>query len=56
MSLEKLQTHYIDLYLIHMPFAFRLNSSGTGPLMEKDNITMVIDYDNDNIATWKVLY
>ncbi|KAK9694349.1 Aldo/keto reductase family [Popillia japonica] len=55
MSLEKLQTHYIDLYLIHMPFAFRLNSSGTGPLMEKDNITMVIDYDNDNIATWKVM-
>ncbi|KAI4469208.1 aldo/keto reductase [Holotrichia oblita] len=55
MSLEKLQTPYIDLYLIHMPFAFRLNESGTGPLKEQDDVTMVIDHNNDNIATWKVM-
>ncbi|GJQ66623.1 hypothetical protein Trydic_g4595 [Trypoxylus dichotomus] len=51
-SLQKLNLEYVDLYLIHMPFAFQLNDAGTGAFLAEDG-TMEIDFENDNIATWK---
>lgn len=52
-SLARLDLQYVDLYLIHMPFALQLNDEGEGPLLAEDGAGL-IDFNNDNVATWKV--
>lgn len=52
MSLLKLQLDYVDLYLMHMPFAFHLNEATMSPVVNEDgNFSQdPIDY----VETWKV--
>lgn len=51
-SLEDLQLDYIDLYLIHTPFA--MPEIENGPPKTDENGDLVLA-DTDHIATWKVL-
>lgn len=53
MSLKKLQLNYIDLYLIHFPFAFRCNESDSAPATNEDG-SFCLDLSHNNIKTWKV--
>lgn len=53
LSLERLQLDYLDLYLIHLPFAFICDEKTLGPVVN-DGI-YELDYETDHIATWKVL-
>lgn len=47
-SLKRLQLSYVDLYLIHVPFAFKASK-------EKDaDGNWVLDTTTDHIAIWKV--
>ncbi|XP_025835173.1 alcohol dehydrogenase [NADP(+)]-like [Agrilus planipennis] len=52
-SLEKLQVDYVDLYLVHVPFAFRNVSGQMVPITEKGRIDM--DKSTDHIAIWKMM-
>lgn len=53
MSLKKLQLNYVDLYLIHMPFAFVCNEDSLSPAVDS-NGSFILDLSHDNIETWKV--
>lgn len=57
LSLEKLGLDYLDMYLIHMPFAFKRDESGTyhAPATSEDG-TYIFDLDMDPISVWKVLH
>ncbi|KAK4885011.1 hypothetical protein RN001_001282 [Aquatica leii] len=52
LSLERLQLEYLDLYLIHAPFAFKCESNFI-PQLEGDG-SFVLDM-NDNVLTWKAM-
>lgn len=41
------------MYLIHMPFAFKLDESTYTPATHEDG-TYVLDLDTDPVSVWKV--
>lgn len=47
-SLRKLRLSYVDLYLIHVPFAFK------GPEGKDADGNWVLDSATDHIVIWKV--
>lgn len=51
-SLENLQVDYVDLYLVHVPFAFKDVDGNLHPTTPEGNIDM--DTTTDHIAIWKV--
>lgn len=53
LSLKKLGLDYIDIYLIHMPFAFVEDKSVCGPSVHEDG-SYQLDLDTEPIAVWKV--
>ncbi|XP_054012062.1 aldo-keto reductase family 1 member A1-like isoform X1 [Hylaeus anthracinus] len=52
LSLNKLGLDYLDMYLIHMPFAFKLNESACAPATHEDG-SYVLDLDTDPVSVWK---
>ncbi|XP_044760454.1 aldo-keto reductase family 1 member A1-like isoform X2 [Coccinella septempunctata] len=51
MSLDRLQTSYVDLYLVHMPFSLMGHPDTHAPLTNEDG-TIQLDVHNDIIGTW----
>ncbi|XP_076392581.1 aldo-keto reductase family 1 member A1 isoform X2 [Megachile rotundata] len=52
LSLKKLGLDYLDMYLIHMPFAFKLNESTCTPATNEDG-SYILDFDTDPVSVWK---
>lgn len=52
LSLDKLGLDYLDMYLIHMPFAFKLDETTCAPAIHKDG-SYVLDFDTDPVSVWK---
>ena len=52
MSLENLGLNYIDMYMIHVPFAFKKDEKME--VAYSDDGTAIIDPTTDHIAIWKV--
>ncbi|CAK9813512.1 Aldo-keto reductase family 1 member A1-A [Anthophora quadrimaculata] len=52
LSLQKLGLNYLDMYLIHMPFAFKLNENTYTPATNEDGSYM-LDLDTDPLLVWK---
>ncbi|KAL0127386.1 hypothetical protein PUN28_005582 [Cardiocondyla obscurior] len=52
-SLSNLQLSYLDLYLIHTPFAYGDVEGELHPFNEKGEI--IIDPDTDHLAIWSVM-
>ncbi|XP_076283410.1 aldo-keto reductase family 1 member A1 isoform X1 [Lasioglossum baleicum] len=52
LSLEKLGLEYLDMYLIHMPFAFKKDKSTYAPATQEDG-SYVLDLDTDPVLVWK---
>lgn len=50
-SLEALQLDYVDLYLIHVPFAL---PEVDGPFLADDDGNLLLDTESNHIKTWKV--
>lgn len=50
-SLSDLQLDYLDVYLIHTPFAF---PDTDGELHEDENGDLLLDTDSKHVDTWKV--
>lgn len=53
LSLEHLGLDYLDMYLIHMPFAFKLDENAYAPAVREDG-SYVLDTDTDPVSVWKV--
>ncbi|KAF7991812.1 hypothetical protein HCN44_010613 [Aphidius gifuensis] len=51
-SLEKLGLDYIDMYLIHMPFAFVSDESCCAPSVHEDG-SYQLDLNTDPVSVWK---
>lgn len=52
LSLEKLGVDYLDMYLIHMPFGFKLDEKTNTAATDKDG-NYILDFDTDPISVWK---
>ncbi|XP_046492338.1 1,5-anhydro-D-fructose reductase [Neodiprion pinetum] len=52
LSLEKLQLDYLDMYLIHMPFAFVKDPNGYAPTIDPDGFYK-LDLNTDPVSVWK---
>ncbi|CAL7949647.1 unnamed protein product [Xylocopa violacea] len=52
LSLKKLGLSYLDMYLIHMPFAFKLNEDTCTPAVHEDG-SYVLDLNTDPVSVWK---
>ena len=52
LSLEHLGLDYLDMYLIHMPFAFKLDENSYAPAVREDG-SYVLDTDTDPVSVWK---
>ncbi|XP_076235142.1 aldo-keto reductase family 1 member A1 isoform X2 [Calliopsis andreniformis] len=52
LSLEKLGLDYVDMYLIHMPFAFKLDKDVYAPATHEDG-SYILDTDTDPVSVWK---
>lgn len=52
LSLKKLGLDYLDMYLIHMPFAFKLDENAYTPAVHEDG-TYVLDLDTNPVSVWK---
>lgn len=50
-SLADLNLEYVDMYLIHVPFAFPASDEG---MMRHPNGDVVLDETTDHVAIWKV--
>lgn len=50
-SLEALQLDFVDLYLIHVPFAV---PEVDGPFLMGDDGNLILDTETSHIKTWKV--
>lgn len=50
-SLENLQLSYLDLYLIHTPFAFKDIEGDLHPIKDGE---IDLDLTTDHVAVWKV--
>ncbi|XP_071454241.1 aldo-keto reductase family 1 member A1-like [Hetaerina americana] len=53
-SLRRLQLDYVDLYLVHMPFALMSNEAGDNFLTNADG-SPVLDLSLDHRSLWKAL-
>lgn len=53
LSLEKLGLEYVDMYLVHMPFAFVQEEKSFAPASHEDG-SYVLDLDSEPISVWKV--
>ncbi|XP_033227262.1 1,5-anhydro-D-fructose reductase-like isoform X2 [Belonocnema kinseyi] len=53
MSLEKLGLEYLDMYLIHMPFAFLLNETDMSPAVHENGGDFMLDTSSNPVAVWK---
>lgn len=54
-QLNRLQTPYVDLYLIHVPFGFICDHKTLTPKVDDDG-NYELDMNTDHIETWKVGY
>ncbi|KZC11208.1 Alcohol dehydrogenase [NADP(+)] A [Dufourea novaeangliae] len=52
LSLDKLGLDYLDMYLIHMPFAFKRDETAFAPATHEDG-SYVFDLDTDPVSVWK---
>lgn len=52
LSLKKLGLDYLDMYLIHMPFAFKLDENAFAPACHEDG-SYILDLDTDPVSVWK---
>lgn len=52
-QLKRLQTSYVDLYLIHVPFGFKCDEATLTPKVGADG-SYELDMDTDHVAIWKV--
>ncbi|XP_035719670.1 aldo-keto reductase family 1 member A1-like isoform X2 [Vespa mandarinia] len=52
LSLERLGLDYLDMYLIHMPFAFVLDKNAYAPAALEDG-SYILDLDTDPVSVWK---
>ncbi|KAK2583737.1 hypothetical protein KPH14_009655 [Odynerus spinipes] len=52
LSLERLGLDYLDMYLIHMPFAFVLDKNTYAPATQEDG-SYVLDLDTNPVSVWK---
>lgn len=53
LSLEKLGLDYLDMYLVHIPIAFKLDET-TGTAATHEDGSYVLDFDTDPVLVWKV--
>lgn len=53
LSLEKLGLDYLDMYLIHLPFAFKLDEETCAAATNADG-SYILDFGNDHVSVWKV--
>ncbi|XP_025160572.1 D/L-glyceraldehyde reductase-like [Harpegnathos saltator] len=53
LSLEMLGLDYLDMYLVHMPFAFKLDQETDAAAIDKDG-NHILDFNTDPILVWKV--
>ncbi|CAG9789202.1 unnamed protein product [Diatraea saccharalis] len=53
LQLSRLQMSYVDLYLIHVPFAFYCDPETFTPLINKDTGDYELDKETNHITTWK---
>jgi alcohol dehydrogenase (NADP+) len=51
-SLSKLQLDYLDLYLVHVPFAYFERGDEIHP--RKEDGSMLLDKTTNHVAVWKV--
>ncbi|XP_023939996.2 1,5-anhydro-D-fructose reductase-like [Bicyclus anynana] len=54
LQLKRLQMDYVDLYLIHVPFAFLCDADTLTPVVNA-NGEYQLDIDTDHVSTWKVM-
>lgn len=55
MSLKRLKVCYVDLYLIHLPFAFICDETTLTPAVDcKGNFKL--DKATDHVAVWRVIF
>ncbi|XP_057337171.1 1,5-anhydro-D-fructose reductase-like isoform X2 [Microplitis mediator] len=52
LSLQNLGLDYIDMYLIHMPFAFVCDKTGLAPVINEDG-SYKLDLETDPVSVWK---
>lgn len=52
LSLKRLGLDYLDMYLIHMPFAFKLDESTCTSAINEDG-SFMLDLDTDPVSVWK---
>ncbi|KAL6267392.1 hypothetical protein P5V15_000467 [Pogonomyrmex californicus] len=52
LSLEKLGLDYLDMYLVHMPFAFKLDEN-TSVAATDENGSYILDFNTDPVSVWK---
>ncbi|OXU22457.1 hypothetical protein TSAR_011418 [Trichomalopsis sarcophagae] len=52
LSLQRLGLDYVDLYLVHMPFAFVKDENSFAPAQNKDG-NFILDLQSDPVAVWK---
>ncbi|KAJ8670150.1 hypothetical protein QAD02_001409 [Eretmocerus hayati] len=52
LSLERLGLDYIDLYLVHMPFAFKKDANSLAPASNEDG-SFALDLESDPVSVWK---
>jgi len=53
LSLEKLGLDYLDMYLVHMPFAFKLDENTCTAATNEDG-SYILDFNTDPVSVWKV--
>jgi len=51
--LEKLGLDYLDMYLVHMPFAFKLDENTCTAATNEDG-SYILDFNTDPVLVWKV--
>lgn len=54
LQLARLQMDYVDLYLIHVPFAFQCDPEKLVPVVDKESGEYILDVETDHVNTWKV--
>ncbi|XP_066594657.1 1,5-anhydro-D-fructose reductase-like [Prorops nasuta] len=54
LSLQNLGLEYVDMYLVHMPFAFKSDSTGKAVDIDADG-KPILDLDSEPISLWKAM-
>jgi diketogulonate reductase-like aldo/keto reductase len=53
-SLDKLGLNYVDIYLVHVPFAFMEEGEDIHPMSDDGNV--LLDKSTNHVDIWKVQY